>query len=190
MQRRNRMLTSVSPADWPVNTIKHYREVEHRDGSTSMAWAEMKKTIYSPDPLRELLLAANRRYLEFISSMEDDRAGTDKLNKISQPVQENDRAYRGFNFFDPIDEEVFRALGGGEFNISGLKNKDLRQRLEEKTSGQTSRWLKRLRVHGLIKKVGRTYKYYVTALGKQVTALGLKLKELYIIPTLSPAPVC
>ncbi len=61
----------------------------------------MKKTIYSLSPLRELLLAANRRYLEFISSMEDDRVGTDKLNKISQPVEESDRAYRGFNFFDP-----------------------------------------------------------------------------------------
>jgi hypothetical protein len=37
------------------------------------------------------LMAANRRYLEFISAIEDDRAGTDKLNKVSQPVQEKDR---------------------------------------------------------------------------------------------------
>jgi hypothetical protein len=48
--------------------------------------------------------------------------------------------------------------------------------------------MKRLRVHGLIKKIGRTYKYYLTTLGKQVTALGLKLKELYIIPALSAQP--
>ncbi len=48
--------------------------------------------------------------------------------------------------------------------------------------------MKRLRVHGLIKKIGRTYKYYLTALGKQVIALGLKLKQLYIIPTLSAQP--
>jgi hypothetical protein len=48
--------------------------------------------------------------------------------------------------------------------------------------------MKRLRVHGLIKKVGRTYKYYLTALGKQVITLGLKLKELYIIPALSVEP--
>ena len=48
--------------------------------------------------------------------------------------------------------------------------------------------MKRLRLHGLIKKVGHTYKYYLTALGKQVTALGSKLKELYIIPALSQAP--
>ncbi len=190
MYDKFRLILRIETTVVNVSFFKHYRLVEHRDGSKSMAWAEMKKTIYSLDPLRELLLAANRRYLEFISSIEDDRAGTDKLNKISQPVQENHRAYRGFNFFDPDDEELFRALGSGEFNISGFQNKNLRQRLQEKTSGQASRLLKRLRVHGLINKVGRTYKYYLTALGRQIIALGLKLKQLYIIPTLAPTPVC
>src|SRR5271165_851482 len=71
----------------------------------------MKKSIYSLAPLRDLLLAANRRYLEFISAIEDDRAGTDKLNKISQPAEANDRSYRGFNFFDPQDEELFPIPG-------------------------------------------------------------------------------
>jgi hypothetical protein len=32
------------------------------------------------------------------------------------------------------------------------------------------------------------YAYYLTVLGKQVIALGLKLKNLYIIPELSAAP--
>ena len=171
-----------------VSFFKHYRKVEHKDGTSSMAWANMKKTIYSLAPLRELLLAANRRYLEFISTIEDDRAGTSKLNKISQRVQQNDRVYRGFNFFDPDDEKLFRTLGSGEFNISGFQNKDLRRRLKDRNSGHISRTMKRLRVHGLIKKIGRTYKYYLTVLGKQVIALGLKLKELYIIPTLSAQP--
>jgi hypothetical protein len=45
--------------------------------------------------------------------------------------------------------------------------------------------MKRLRTHGLIKKIGKTYKYYITGLGKQVIALGLKLKNLYVIPELS-----
>ena len=148
----------------------------------------MKKTIYSLAPLRELLLAANRRYLEFISTIEDNKAGTDKLHKITQPVLENERRYRGFHFFDPEDEDLFRSLGRGEYNISGFQNKDLRQRLQDRTSGQISRTMKRLRVHGLIKKVGHTYKYYVTALGKQVIALGLKLKDLHIIPALSAEP--
>ena len=103
-------------------------------------------------------------------------------------MEENDRNYAGFNFFDPQDEKLFESLGSGEFNISGFQNKDLRRLLSDRNSGQISRTMKRLRVHGLIKKVGRTYKYYLTALGKQVIALGLKLKQLYIIPVLSTQP--
>ena len=37
----------------------------------------------------------------------------------------------------------------------------------------------------MIKKIGRTYKYYLTGLGKQVITLGQKLKNLYLIPELS-----
>jgi len=45
--------------------------------------------------------------------------------------------------------------------------------------------MKRLRIHGMTKKIGRTYKYYLTGLGKQVIALGLKLKPLCDPRTLS-----
>ena len=47
--------------------------------------------------------------------------------------------------------------------------------------------MKRLRTHGVAKKIGRTYKYYLTDLGKQIITLGLKLKNLYVIPELSAA---
>jgi hypothetical protein len=189
MYDKFRLILRIETTVVNVSFFKHYREVEHQNGTRSMAWAEMKKTIYSLAPLREVLSAANRRYLEFISSIEDDKAGMDKLNKISQPVAEDDRNYRGFNFFDPRDEELFETLGRGEFNISGFQNRDLRRRLRGRTSGQISRTMKRLRVHGLIKKVGRTYKYYLTGLGKHVVSLGLKLKTLYVIPALAAQPV-
>jgi hypothetical protein len=45
--------------------------------------------------------------------------------------------------------------------------------------------MSRLHTHGPIRKIGRTYKYYLSGLGKQVVALGLKLKNLYVIPQLS-----
>ena len=57
--------------------------------------------------------------------------------------------------------------------------------LPDKTSGQVSRLLKRLRVHGLIKKVGKRYKYYLTDLGHQAAAVALKLRESVIIPMLA-----
>src|SRR3954469_9074062 len=111
--------------------FKHYREVEHRDGSRQTKWASMQKTIYSLPALRELLEAANRRYLEFLSAIEDPRAGRNKLDKLSQPVEQEGRRYSGFNLFDQNDENLLCAIVRGEFNISGLQNKSLRRHLSE-----------------------------------------------------------
>jgi len=75
--------------------FKHYREVEHRDGSRETKWAAMQKTIYSLPALRELLAAANRRYLEFLSAIEDPRNGRNKLDKR---IRLSNALYRGAEF--------------------------------------------------------------------------------------------
>jgi DNA-binding HxlR family transcriptional regulator len=80
---------------------------------------------------------------------------------------------------------LLRTIARGEFNISGLQNKNLRRFLPGRNSGQISRLLKRLRLHGLLKKVGHTYKYYLTQFGKDVISTALKLRELVIIPQLA-----
>ncbi len=36
--------------------------------------------------------------------------------------------YKGFNFFSKEDQQVFEAIARGEFNIRGLRNKQLRDR--------------------------------------------------------------
>ena len=168
-----------------VSFFKHHRKVEHRDGSSTMKLAPVRKSIYSLGPLRELMLASNRRYLEFISSLDDSSAGTDRLDKITRPVHDQQRMYRGFNPLEPGDFALFLALEHGEFNISGFQNRNLRRLLPEYSAAQLGRTLKRLRAHGLIKKIGRTYKYYLTRLGRQTIAAVLKLREFVIIPTLA-----
>lgn len=168
-----------------VSFFKHYRKVEHRNGTQSKKFAQMKKGIYSLSPLRELLSAANQRYLQFISAIDDMTAGVKKLNKLSNRIVKNDRPYKGFDFFSDDDQKLFEIIFRGEFNISGFQNKNIRQFLDNKNSGQISRLLKRLHVHGLIKKIGHTYKYYLSRFGQQVISMGLKLKELVIIPGLA-----
>jgi hypothetical protein len=165
--------------------FKHYREVEHRHRTRETKWAAMQKTIYSLPALRELPEAANRRYLEFLSTREDPRHGRDKLDKPSQPVTRQGRSYPGFNLFDSDDNALSHAILRGEFNISGLQNKSLRRWLPDLNSTQLSRLLKRLRLHGLTKKVAHGHKNYVTSIGKDLLAAGLKLRELGIIPQLS-----
>ena len=110
---------------------------------------------------------------------------TRQTQQLSQPVEHEGRSYPGFNFFDEDDDALFQAIARGEFNISGLRNKNLRRRLASKSSAQISRLLKRLRLQGLIKKIGRTYKYYLTQFGKQVITTGLELRELAVLPQLA-----
>jgi hypothetical protein len=168
-----------------VSFFKHYRKVEHRKGPSEMKYAPVKKTIYSLPVLSDLLQAANRRYLEFVSTLDDPQVDTKKLDKISRPHRENNRSYRGFNLFHGDDLELFEIISRGEFNISGMTNKRLRRFLKGKSGSQISRMLKRLRNHGIIKKIGRTYKYYLTKLGRMVVMTALKLRRIVVIPSLS-----
>jgi hypothetical protein len=64
-------------------------------GESVMQFAPMKKTIYRLGALREVLLAANHRYLEFLSAIDDPSNGIDKLNKITRTVHEEAPSYRG-----------------------------------------------------------------------------------------------
>ena len=168
-----------------LSFFRHGRMVEQREGRPIFKTAPLKKSIYSLAPdLLGLLAAANARYLAFLSELQDPTAGIRDLQKLSKPVTENDRPYRGYNFFHPEDQTLFETLLRGEYAISGLRNQDIRQKLA-KTTSQISHALKRLRLHGLIKRVGKTYKYYLTDFGRRVATLGLKLKELVIIPQLA-----
>jgi len=172
-----------------VSFFKHHRTVEHRDGSDEFKLAPLKKTIYSLGDLRRLLVASNRRYLEFISAIEDPTVGTKILDKVSEPLRESDRTYKGFNFFNAEDRNLLLAIIRGEHVITGFRHADLKRQLPRFSSGQISRHLKRLRVHGLIKRIGHRYKYYLTDVGRRVVVTGLKLRELFILPQLAAAPV-
>ena len=182
-----RFLLSCSTGYPDSIVFKQYRQVHHRDGTTSTKWAPMKKTIYSLPALRESLLAANQRYVKFISEVETPEIGVQKLEQLTETKEVNDHRYKGFNLLAEEDTSVFRALVRGEFTVSGFTNQDLRRHLD-KTSAQVTRLLKRLRVHGLIKKVGRRYKYYLTQFGRQVILMLLKLREMVIIPEFTYTP--
>lgn len=167
-----------------VSFFKHYREVAHRDGSTSLKFASMKKSIYSLKDLVKLLHDANRRYIEFLAAIDDPTNDTKRLDKVSKPVRDDHRSYRGFNLFDGDDLNLFRILLRGEFMISGIKNADIRKHLPGKSTGQVSALIRRLRKHGIIKKTRHCYKYYLTAFGRHVTVTALKLREMALIPLL------
>ena len=169
-----------------VTDFKVFREVKDRNGHITKKFAAMKKSIYSLYPLSKESLAVNSRYLDFLASFDDNSAGKKDLNKVTATLRDEKRSYRGFNFFDSNDEEVLLVLNSGEFVINGLRNKHLRAKLCRKLSAASvSRILMRLYIHGLIKKVRNTYKYYITKFGRRVIQAALATREFSLVPILA-----
>jgi hypothetical protein len=168
-----------------VGFFKHYREVEHNNGTKSMQFAPLKKNIYSLTLLAKLFGASNKRYLEFVSAFDNKEAGRKRLDKVTKPRQEKNRNYKGFNLFCDTDLALLITVLRGEYNISGFRNKDIRSRLPMFNTGKISRLIKRMEVFGLIKKAGKTYKYYLTKLGKELVVTAQRLKETVLIPALN-----
>lgn len=170
-----------------VSFFKHHRKVEHKDGRVTRELAPLKKTIYSLIDLREILFGCNRRYLEFLSSLDDHSSGKRALQKLTEPKSDDKTKWRGFNFFDATEQALLRAIHRPEFNIRGLRRADLKRYLPSLSGSALSRQLKRLRVFGLIKRVAGTYRYYLTALGRTVIATCARLTEFTIVPGLAVA---
>jgi hypothetical protein len=63
----------------------------------------------------------------------------------------------------------------------------LRQWLPDRSGAQLGRMIKRLRAHGLLKKIGKRYKYYLTKLGITVVTTALRIRETLVIPSLKGA---
>lgn len=77
---------------------------------------------------------------------------------------------------------IMEAVSDGRHLINGFRNKDIGKVIfpdmkdAKKRSSKTSRTLKKLRQHGLIKKVSRSRRYHVTSKGRRIMGV---LIELY-----------
>ena len=116
------------------------------------------------------------------------------LSPACSQVRKNGRTYRGLNPFQQQDYLLLKFLTRGELAIHGFRNKDLRQllypqsapshpRLRTRLAGRTTRRIRLLRVHGLIRKIKRENRYVLTPKGRQfstalMTASATDIKAL------------
>ena len=172
-----------------VSFFKHHRKVEHRDRHTTRELAPLKKSIYSLIDLREILLGCNRRYLEFLSALDDHSAGLRVLDRLTEPKHEGEHTFKGLNFFAGVEQTLLRALQRPQFTIHGLCRADLMPHLPALSPASLTRQIRRLRVLGLLKRVAGTYRYYLTRLGRQAIAASCSITEFILVPALANAKV-
>lgn len=168
-----------------VSFFKHHRKVEHRNGFTERGFAPIKKTIYSLIDLRDVLLGCNRRYLEYLSALDDFSAGQRNLQKLVGPKEIDGEKFKGVNFFDTTEQTLMRSLQRPEFNLKGMRRADIRPFLPTLSAASVTRQIRRLKKLGILKKIAGTYRYYLTRLGRSVIAACCRLTEQAIVPALA-----
>jgi hypothetical protein len=168
-----------------VSFFKHHRKVEHRQAPATRDLAPVKKSIYSLIDLREILFGCNRRYLEHLSALDDFSAGVRALDRVTRSRVVDDKTVKGINFFDPTDKALLQALQDPRVNIAGIRRGDLIPMLDQLSPNRLSRQLRRLRDIGVIKRVRRTYRYYLTRMGRAAAAALCRVTESIIIPAMA-----
>ncbi len=128
----------------------------------------------------------NKRCLLLISQWRDHSRERTELQKVTSSVKDDkQRSYREVTFFLHDDLSFMLAILHGEHQVAGFSNRALQSHLTGWPPPKIGRVLRRFRVLRLIKRVGRSYKYYLSSLGKKVILTALQLKERIILPTMA-----
>jgi hypothetical protein len=180
---------SVLRIEMTINNARRFKVLREvtRQGKPVLDWLPMRKGVADIARRVEISRAANARYLDALSVVDDASSAQDLLDAVNRPVIKEGRPYRPLHPADSKEAEVFAVLLRGEFLIQGFRNRDVRQALfaaqesdperRRQTSGRITRLFRLLRAHGLIRKVARARYYRVTEKGRRVMNAVLRLRR-------------
>jgi hypothetical protein len=166
------------------------RRLRTRAGRREMVWCPMNKGVINLYRYRELSLAANERYLEALSVVDDPAPAYRQVEELTKPVVVSGRSHAGFNPATESDVKLFAAVLDGNNLVRGFRNADIRESLYEPTkdagerrrqSLAVGRMLKRLHVRGLIAKVPHSRRWHVSQKGHRLLGAVVRLYH-YGIP--------
>jgi hypothetical protein len=172
-------MTINSPKEFKV-----YKKVNHNDGSTSMRWSPMGKSISNMYRYAEVSKAANFRYLQALKDIIPQKTIESEINAICRKKTVKGKSFTGFNVWEESSMKLFTELSNGSYLIRGFTNQDIRKALFSMQEADTksnrnkiTRLFSKLRAHGLIRKVPHSLKYHLTGKGRRVFSALIQTKH-------------
>lgn len=174
---------SVLRVETTLNRPHQFRvyRASERDPEGKKSWQVLRKGVGDLHRRAEICEASNGRYLEALSSVRAGESAGAVAKRVCRAVIRDGRRHRGINPWAEPDATLLAVISRGEWTVSGFRNRDVAAELypgkadaveQRRCSGRVTRALARLRAHGIIKKVGGSYRYQLTREGRQiVTAL-------------------
>lgn len=163
-----------------VQDFKVYRpRRDEPDGK--LDWLPLRKGVADLHRRAEVSQAANERYLDALSVVDDSTPLATLLDAFAKPTTWNEACVRGIRTGDPGDIAILAAVSRGEFATAGFRNRDIRLLLHPESvtaepaearriAARVGRQLRMLRAHGIIRKVPKSHRYTLTPRGNQLTA--------------------
>jgi len=178
---RTRVITEgVTPSlhiDYKCSRIKQY----HKEGRALRTETTINdprdfaigKRLSNLPALRRIGFQANRRLVDVQRISQDCAVGEEAFKGVNQPVEVDGQRASGLRFADAAVQALFSSLLVFRLLAQGFSNRDLRDHWaplmgkspDDMTPGQMTYHLRRLRLHGLIKRITRTHRYQVTRQG-------------------------
>jgi hypothetical protein len=163
------------------------RRKGRRQGREVVDWLPLTKGVAHLWRWREVMAAANGRYLAALAQIENPAAAHRLLERACEPVVYRGRRRRGLNPLRQNDRTLLKAVLRGEHCIHGLRNRDLAAALgwptprdpdhARRQSARVTRQLHLLHAHGLIAKIPRSRRWRVTRRGAAVIGAAIHYRE-------------
>lgn len=165
-------VTINNPKDFKI--LKTKERVQEGKIVQTKEWVPMGKSIANLYRYVEISKAITKRYLAAMPEIDTDKIPEKEIMDVSAPKEKNGRRYSGFNLLSRETVTVLSAIASGDFILNGFDNKSIRRRIygnndTPKIINKTTRLLAKLKAHGIIKKVPRKNRYYLTSRGRDIT---------------------
>jgi hypothetical protein len=172
---------AVLRAETTLNDVADLKVYRPKEGGREdeKAWRVLRKGVADLHRRAQVSQAANERYLDALSSVDDGATLEERVRQVTEPTIWKGKRVRALRPLAAEDTALLAAVSRGEFTVNGLRNRDLRALLygpeegvaaEEvrRRAGRVTRQLRLLRAHGLLQKVPHTHRYQVTASGREI----------------------
>lgn len=169
-----------------INQPREFRVFREgiRKGEPQWVWAPMNKGVSNMSDYEHHARAANERYLDALSVVDDPSPAYEQVSELTEPKVHKGRSYKGFNPASQKDIQLFEAVMSGDHLIQGFRNADIRNLLWGKCrdknqrrcqANAVTRLLKRLHVRGLIAKIPRSRRWRTTPRGQKLLGTIIQL---------------
>ena len=160
----------------------------HDDPDGDLAWRPLRKGVADLHRRAQLSQRSNDAYLDALAAVGDSTPCAKLFDAVCRPVVDRGRRVRALRLGDADDLALLEAISRGEFATAGFRNRDIRHQIHHtptsasvrdvrRAAAKTSRQLRLLRAHGVIKKIPKTHRYRLTNHGHLMAAALFAVRE-------------